>query len=243
MSDEILEEEEKIGAQLAVSHQVQPIDDAADLESRRRIFQRRNRKAGFEVILETQAIRLRNRGCPPALIEQLKTLWPDLIEQLMMKILGDYLAALPVIPRAMMPLNEQIMLVRNGHLTGFTNLDINQVADIIKVSEKPYYLVSVEDGRGAVLLPPGQSGGSFQDRSALLATEIMALGLHSPNAFLSRKLAAALSPYTVSEPIGGKVAALGLNAFRPVLDWTWANLGLDNVGVPSCAQRFSPRRD
>lgn len=233
--------ESELGAWLAVSHQQKPIDTAEDREKAERILRLRQRQMDLERLLEGQIRQLENLGCPLKIRERFKDDWPEILQQLMAWIMpSNYLAALPVIPRPAMPIEEQMMMVSNGHLTGYTELEPANISDIVAIPEKPYYLIGVEDGRSMLLETPKQAGALIRgsSRLELVGIEAIALARHS-TVLQDHGIYAVGSSFQQAKPSGGKVIALGLDGKgRPQLDWALAGIGQPGWGTPSCLRRI-----
>jgi len=186
-------------------------------------------------LFDRQIENLRNRGCPDQVLAMLIRQKPQvLVKVSAMTFKKNRIPFLPIIPFSLLNLSIQTSMVRNDNWLGFTNLDANEIKDIVSTPHQPYYIFDVEDGKdmlGRSVLKATELIKS-QDRSPLTAAEVISLGIQT-DALSKRYVDAGGSR---SESDDG-APHLALFVSQPKLNWNFVDYSSDRCGSASCGSR------
>src|SRR2546426_10763783 len=101
----------------------------------------------FEKVFDTQIQILRERGCAEQIVDILKSQKYSVLKKASeMTIETGHIPFLPVIPRTLLSIYDQMPMVRNRIEVGSAHLDSSRITDVVKTPASPYYIFDIENG-------------------------------------------------------------------------------------------------
>jgi len=189
------------------------------------------KKEDLEKLFDTQIQTLKDRGCPPVIIDMLRE-QRDQVLQKASEITIDqkHIPFLPVIPRIYLSIYSQMQMVRNNDKVGYTYLKPSEITDVVETPQDPYYIFDVEDGEAMLGKAPKDAEKAIKQQSwrGLTEVEVIALAIHTD--VLSRHYVDAVGSRYRSD----RVPDLWLYDGEPGLDWFSLGSALDRWGAASC---------
>lgn len=140
------------------------------------------RDRGLVKLFNNQLKILRDRECPPIILEMLLLQRQEITEKAgEMAFKQGYIPFLPVIPRTYLTIYSQMLMVRNGHKVGYTDLDAEEITDVIEIPDKPYYIFDVENGTTMAGKHASDAEELIKDqnRRCLTDVEVISLGIQT----------------------------------------------------------------
>jgi hypothetical protein len=140
------------------------------------------KKEDLEKLFDTQIQTLKDRGCPPVIIDMLKEQRDQVLQKASeITIAKKHIPFLPVIPRIYLSIYSQMQMVRNGDKVGYTYLKPSEITDVVETPQDPYYIFDVEDGEAMLGKSPQNAEKAIKQQNwrGLTEVEVIALGIHT----------------------------------------------------------------
>jgi len=186
----------------------------------------------FDRDFSAQISALRRRNCPKAIIKTLESKRSQVIARAVGMTFGSKRVFFsPVIPASQLSIPEQMLMVCNGDVPGFTFLSPKDITDKVKVPQEPYFIFSIDDGAKTLGWTPQQAEQTFSKqprRRGLNCVE--AIGLCRVSGVLSRFNIDAIA----SRVKKVKVPFLWIVEREPRLGADKVNASDPRWGIPSC---------
>lgn len=194
------------------------------------------RKESLANLFDNQMRTLKERDCSKTIIEAFLNQKSMVLDKAAKTDVAEgNIPFIPVIPRIYMGVYGLMPMVRNGVKVGYACLDPNEIVNVVKVLNKPYFILDVENGKETL----GKSSEKAeklikeQERSCLITEESIALCVHTD----------VLSDHYVgcegSRFGSGGAPFIFLDVGVPRLDWRYEGHSSDDWGSPSCGSRFA----
>lgn len=192
----------------------------------------------LEKMFYNQIRTLKQRGCPPEMLEKLKNQRYEVIEKARtMKFRDGHIPFLPVMPKTYLSVFTQMPMVRYKNKVGYAYLDHSIFTNPVKTPAKPYYIFDVEDGRGMLGKTPEDAKKLIknQRRRGLTEVEVISLGIHTD--VLSRHSVNVIG--SCDNLLSNTMIPLllvGRGDGRPKFILNHLCNAHSNIGTPSCAR-------
>ncbi|MFC1757100.1 DUF5701 family protein [Patescibacteria group bacterium] len=191
------------------------------------------KREDLEKMFDAQIQTWRDHGCPEAIVEILAEQKDSVLSKASKMTFGNgNIPILSVVPRTYLTIYSQMLMVKNGDKTGYTNMDPTEITDVVDVPTKPYWIYDVENGKAMLGKSPETAEKLIKKdgRSCLTETEVIAIGIqdlpdHYMDASGSRSGSSDHVPY------------LYLRDGRPRLHWDYADVSDSRWGSASCGSR------
>jgi hypothetical protein len=235
MKKELVMNEQVVGKMAELLKEV-PVNerDEVVVKAKNLIVEKEKRVKGedLEKLFDKQIQTLKDRGCPPVILEMLTEQRSQVIEKASkMAFEKGRIPFLAVIPRIYLTIYSQMAMVRNKDKVGYTYLDAKEITDVVKTPDKPYYIFDVEDGEAMLGKAPQDAEKLInkQGRRCVTEVEVIALGIQTD--VLSRHFVDATgSRYGSSDGMPG----LWLLEGEPELGWYYLFSAVGGWGSASC---------
>lgn len=193
------------------------------------------RKEDLANLFDSQMKTLKERDCPKAIIESFQSQKDTVLEKVSKTDVAEgNIPFIPVIPQRYMGIYGLMPMVRNGDKVGYTYLDPNEITDVAKVHNKPYFIIDVENGKEMLGKSPEKAEKLIkeQKRFCLATEEGIALCVHTD------VLSDHYVDCTGSRYGSGRVPGVFLDDGVPRLGWGCADSSDGGWGSASCGSRL-----
>ncbi len=179
----------------------------------------------FGGLFDTQLEILQLRGCSKSIIRKLREKKEEVI-----KLASTTKGDIPFVPVPVgVGIDDLMKMIVIDEREGKNYLEEDEVADIIKVPQEPYFIIGVRDGSRLINVSPREAIEKIP--SPLTVLEGISLCIHYPNILFHHYLDLIGSRY------GREIPDISLSG-EPLLLWTFADEAGEMWGIPSCTLRF-----
>lgn len=195
------------------------------------------RKENLADLFDSQMKTLKERDCPKVIIESFQSQKDTVLDKVVKTDVAEgNIPFIPVIPRIYMGVHGLMPMVRNGDKVGYTYLDPNEITDVVKAHNKPYFIIDVENGKKMLGKSPEKAEKLIkeQKRSCLATEEGIALCVHTD------VLSDHYVDCTGSRSESDCVPVVSLHGSVPGLYWDYADNSSNEWGSASCGSRLVP---
>ena len=183
-------------------------------------------------LFDSQMETLKQRGCPSDIIKALVKMKNGVISKaLKNQTPKNHIPFIPVIPRSMLNIDEQMKMVHYRDKKGYNYLNQSALKDVVDIPGKLYFIFDVEDGQDMLGKSPEKAESLIKKsgRSCLTTEEVIALCIHT-NVLSEHYVDCTGSRYGRA----GLIPFVYLGGDGPELRWHYSDDANDEWGSASC---------